>query len=83
MTKQNRPYSLINIFDNLHKTVKKNTLEEILDNLCTEDKLSFKLFGKAKVYTLFQGQFKISNEEMEKLSSELAEMRELEAELTA
>ena len=46
MTKQNRPYSLINIFDNLHAAVKKPLLEKILDDLCEESKLKVKDFNK-------------------------------------
>lgn len=33
MTKTNRPYSLINIFDNLHKKISKKNLEKLLDTL--------------------------------------------------
>ena len=33
MEKQNRPYSLINVFDNLHGSIKKVPLEIILDGL--------------------------------------------------
>lgn len=43
--------------------------------------MSVKEFGKVKIYMLYQDQFKISNEEMEKLSSELGELREQEKEL--
>jgi hypothetical protein len=31
MEKQNRPYSVINVFDNLHKTIKKAQVEACLD----------------------------------------------------
>ena len=33
MYKMNRPYSLINVFDNLHGEIKKAPLEEILEQL--------------------------------------------------
>ena len=57
MTKQNRPYSLINIFDNLHAAIKKPLLEKILDDLCEESKLRMKDFNKNK--DLYAGPGKI------------------------
>lgn len=30
----NRPYSLLNVFENLHRAVAKPALTKILDNLC-------------------------------------------------
>lgn len=36
MIKTNRPYSIININDNLHKTIKKKDLEKIIETLVKE-----------------------------------------------
>lgn len=76
MTKQNRPYSLINIFDNLHAAVKKPLLEKVLDDLCEENKLRVKDFNKNKIYMLDQSQFKITTQEMEELTKKMAELRD-------
>jgi hypothetical protein len=42
MEKQNRPYNLLNIFDNLHGKIKKPLLETILNELTEEQKLTAK-----------------------------------------
>jgi hypothetical protein len=45
----NRPFSAINIFDNLHGAVGKATLPRLLDSLSEEGTICGKLFGKFKV----------------------------------
>lgn len=55
MTQQNRPYSAIQIFDNLHARVPKNTVQRILDVLSSSGGgLRMKEYGKAKIYFLDQ-----------------------------
>lgn len=44
MKKANRPYSLINIFDNLHGKVKKIELQKKLDNLVVKVCLLFLIY---------------------------------------
>lgn len=46
----NRPYSLINIFDNLRGSIKKKPLEKLLDQLEAEGQIMSKSYGKAKIY---------------------------------
>lgn len=54
MRKTNRPYSLINIFDNLHGKVKKPVLLKMLEQLVVKNKLTCKEFGKARIYLINQ-----------------------------
>ncbi len=42
MKKQNRPYNLLNVFDNLHGKIKKPELEIILNDLTKEGELEAK-----------------------------------------
>ena len=42
MMKQNRPYNLLNVFDNLHGKIKKSLLEAILNDLTEEERLTCK-----------------------------------------
>lgn len=37
MLKQNRPYSVLNIFDNLHGKIKKSDIEKSLNSLVARD----------------------------------------------
>ena len=58
---QNRPYSAIQVFDNLHKRIAKPTVERCLTTLSeTDGGLRCKEYGKAKIY--FFDQLKMSPE---------------------
>lgn len=78
---QNRPFSAIQIFDNLHKRVPKATVERVLTTLSTLDgnsgsdqtEIRCKEFGKAKIY--FYNQDKVAG------SSSKADLDALDAEL--
>ena len=73
---QNRPYSLINIFDNLHGNVKKGQLQKILDSLTEEKKLIMKEYN-TKIYLANQDNFpQISEEELNKLDNDINLIRE-------
>jgi len=55
MKQQNRPYSMIQIHDNLHKRIPKATLEKVLVALtCPSCGLSCKEYGKSKIYYVDQ-----------------------------
>lgn len=56
MTQQNRPYSAIQVFDNLHQRITKPVAQRVLDSLSSADDgvLSCKEYGKAKIYFLNQ-----------------------------
>lgn len=69
MEKQNRPYNLLNIFDNLHGKIKKPILENALDELIGQNVLVGKDFGKNRIYMLRQDNFKVDTAELEKLNS--------------
>jgi len=52
MEKQNRPYSIQNILDNMHGKVKKTICQKVLDDLTEEKLLTCKEYGKAKIYLI-------------------------------
>lgn len=54
MTKTNRPYSAINVFDNLHGSIKKKIVIKKLDKLSETGNLTRKLFGKTAIYFINQ-----------------------------
>ena len=54
MTLQNRPYSAIQVFDNLHGRVPKSTVQKVLDSLTSTNVLNIKEYGKAKIYYVDQ-----------------------------
>eukprot|EP00914_Ancora_sagittata_P007733 GHVO01015109.1.p2 GENE.GHVO01015109.1~~GHVO01015109.1.p2 ORF type:complete len:216 (+),score=47.89 GHVO01015109.1:572-1219(+) len=57
MQQQNRPYSLQNIFDNLHGIVPKTQLQRILDDVAEKGILICKVYGKFKLYLIEQSRF--------------------------
>ena len=50
MLQQNRPYSVIQVVDNLHKRMQKSTVERVLKMLVTEDVLRQKDYGKSSIF---------------------------------
>lgn len=70
---QNRPYSFINIFDNLRGAIKKSLLQKILDSLVEEARIICKEYN-SKIYLASQKNFPVIDEkEMKKLDDELEE----------
>uniref|UniRef100_A0A7N0UTB7 Homologous-pairing protein 2 homolog n=1 Tax=Kalanchoe fedtschenkoi TaxID=63787 RepID=A0A7N0UTB7_KALFE len=73
---QNRPLNSQNVADSLQKfNLKKTAVQKALDNLADSGKISFKEYGKQKIYMARQDQFDIPN------SEELSRMKEENAEL--
>ena len=46
---QNRPYSAIDIFNNLHKAHGQTTVKKVLETLAADGKIVEKTYGKQKV----------------------------------
>jgi hypothetical protein len=77
MISQNRPYSVQNVFDNLHGKVKKALVPKILDKLVADNKLQVKEYGKARIYLGNQDQYpEVSKEELEQMDNKNAELKE-------
>ena len=79
MKLQNRPYSAIQIFDNLHKRIQKSAVEKVLMKLSKEEDkttshpvLCEKEYGKAKIYYYNQAQLpSLTASDMSDLVSEV------------
>lgn len=50
MEEQNRPYSAINVHDNLHGAIRKAQVVRVLDQMAADGSLRSKQWGKFKVY---------------------------------
>eukprot|EP01138_Halocafeteria_seosinensis_P005860 gb/GECG01005990.1/.p1 GENE.gb/GECG01005990.1/~~gb/GECG01005990.1/.p1 ORF type:complete len:373 (+),score=102.62 gb/GECG01005990.1/:1-1119(+) len=75
VNKQNRPYSVLNIFENLHGAVKKASLTRVLDKLADEGKIHAKTYGKSKVYYPDQAQYgEIQETDISSLQEEVKEL---------
>lgn len=76
MNEQNRPYSHNNVYDNLHKQVKKTSVSKILDNLADEGKLQRKEFGKTKIFLADQKQYpECPQSEVDEQNARIAELK--------
>ncbi|KAK4852198.1 hypothetical protein QYF36_021808 [Acer negundo] len=76
VNEQNRPLNSQNVADSLQKfNLKKAAIQKSLDSLADSGKISFREFGKQKVYIARQDQFDIPN------SEELIQMKEENAKL--
>ncbi|CAH0474387.1 unnamed protein product [Peronospora belbahrii] len=63
MRKTNRPYSLLNVFENMHRAIAKPSLTKLLDNLVIKQELVSKTYGKAKIYYMNQNNLPMPSEE--------------------
>lgn len=87
---QNRPLNSQNVADSLQKfNLKKAAVQKALDSLADSGKISFKEYGKQKIYLARQDQFDIPNneelnqmkEENSKLQAQLGEKKKAVAEV--
>ncbi|KAL7689846.1 putative pairing protein [Plasmopara halstedii] len=63
LSNANRPYSLLNVFENMHRAIAKPSLSKLLDNLVVKEKLVSKTYGKAKIYYVNQNLLPVPSEE--------------------
>ncbi|XP_034699774.1 homologous-pairing protein 2 homolog [Vitis riparia] len=76
VNEQNRPLNSQNVADSLQKfNLKKSSVQKALDALADSGRISFKEYGKQKIYLARQDQFDIPN------SEELSRMKEENAKL--
>ncbi|XP_073158369.1 homologous-pairing protein 2 homolog [Henckelia pumila] len=78
VNEQNRPLNSQNVADSLQKfNLKKAAIQKALDGLADGGKISFKEYGKQKIYLARQDQFDIpNNEELNQMKEENAKLQE-------
>ncbi|GAY47007.1 hypothetical protein CUMW_101300 [Citrus unshiu] len=78
VNEQNRPLNSQNVADALQKyNLKKAGIQKALDSLADNGKISFKEYGKQKIYIARQDQFDIPNsEELNQMKEENAKLQE-------
>ncbi|KMZ75688.1 hypothetical protein ZOSMA_111G00390 [Zostera marina] len=84
VNEQNRPLNSQNVADALQKfNLKKTAVQKALDSLCDGGQISFKEYGKQKIYLARQDQFSIPNAEeldlMKKKNTKLQEDLRIQA----
>lgn len=75
---QNKPLNTQNVADSLQKfNLKKGAIQKALDTLADSGRISFKEYGKQKIYIARQDQFDIpNNEELDLMKKENANFQE-------
>ncbi|KAJ4710543.1 homologous-pairing protein 2-like [Melia azedarach] len=78
VNEQNRPLNSQNVADFLQKfNLKKAAVQKALDNLADSGKISFKEYGKQKIYIARQDQFDIpNNEELNRMKETNRQLQE-------
>ncbi|KAL2233423.1 homologous-pairing protein 2 homolog [Sesamum indicum] len=78
VNEQNRPLNSQCVADSLQKfDLKKAAVQKALDSLADSGKISFKEYGKQKIYLARQDQFNIpNNEELNQMKEENAKLQE-------
>ncbi|EYU40879.1 hypothetical protein ABFS82_12G079400 [Erythranthe guttata] len=82
VNEHNKPLNSQNVADSLQKfNLKKAAVQKALDSLADSGKISFKEYGKQKIYLARQDQFDIpNNEELNQMKEENAKLQEQLAE---
>ncbi|KAF3321023.1 homologous-pairing protein 2 [Carex littledalei] len=78
VNEQNRPLNVQNVADALQKfNLKKTAVQKALDALADSGQISFKEYGKQKIYLARQDQFKIPNpQELDQMKKENANLQD-------
>ncbi|XP_059649451.1 homologous-pairing protein 2 homolog [Cornus florida] len=78
VNEQNRPLNSQNVADSLQKfNLKKAAVQKALDTLADSGRISFKEYGKQKIYMARQDQFDIPNtEELSRMKEENANLQQ-------
>ncbi|KAI3971050.1 hypothetical protein MKX01_024697 [Papaver californicum] len=78
VNEQNRPLNAQNVADALQKdNLKKTAVQKALDTLCDSGRITFKEYGKQKIYVARQDQFDIPNsEELDRMKKENATLQQ-------
>lgn len=76
---QNKPVNSQVVADFLQKyNLKKSAIQKTLDNLADSKRISFKEYGKQKIYLARQDQFDIpNNEELSRMKEENSKLQQL------
>ncbi|GJJ76213.1 26S proteasome regulatory subunit, ATPase 3, interacting protein [Entomortierella parvispora] len=76
LVKQNRPYSVTDIVNNLHSAVSKTDCQRIVNALVEKDVITSKLYGKQAIYVVRQDTIETASpEEMAAVDRELAQLQ--------
>ncbi|XP_006814071.1 homologous-pairing protein 2 homolog [Saccoglossus kowalevskii] len=77
LNQNNRPYSAVDIFNNLHKEYGKTAVVRSLEDLANNGKIREKVYGKQKVYVADQSQFPtVEENELKEMDLKIAQLKE-------
>ncbi|XP_033761735.1 homologous-pairing protein 2 homolog [Pecten maximus] len=78
LNRQNRPYSAIDIVNNLHKEFGKTAVVKACEGLTEAGKIREKVYGKQKVYVADQSQFPdVDDGEIKEMDAQISQLSEL------
>jgi hypothetical protein len=71
---QNRPYSVIQLHDNLHGSIPRTRLQQLLDRFVADDTIKCKVFGKSQIYFAVQGDEPLPQDELDTMDEQIETM---------
>ncbi|XP_056008232.1 homologous-pairing protein 2 homolog [Ostrea edulis] len=75
LNRQNRPYSAVDLFNNLHKEYGKTAVVKACESLTEGKKIREKVYGKQKVYVADQSQFPdVDDKEIREMDTRIVEL---------
>ena len=77
LQQQNRPYSAVDVFNNLHKEFGKTAVVKALETLAEEKKIIEKTYGKQKIYAPLQNEHEEYDEsQLKALDLQISDLQE-------
>ncbi|XP_067145277.1 homologous-pairing protein 2 homolog [Centruroides vittatus] len=74
LKKQNRPYSAIDVFNNLHKEHGKTAVVKCLESLAEKNEIKEKVYGKQKIYYADQDRMEsLDEKQIAKMDQDISE----------
>ncbi|CAG8765179.1 6301_t:CDS:2, partial [Acaulospora morrowiae] len=73
LRKQNRPYSVTDISNNLHNAITKAAIQKALTNLVDKEEVGCKTYGKQSVYVVKQ--VRITNSQLNEMDVKIEELK--------
>ncbi|XP_076340606.1 homologous-pairing protein 2 homolog [Tachypleus tridentatus] len=77
LSRQNRPYSVLDVFNNLNKEYGKTAVNKAIEQLAQDGKITEKTYGKQKIYFANQSQYPdVEENELNAMDAEIVTLSE-------
>ena len=77
LLERNRPYSINDLFNNLHGSISKPALTKALNSLVAKEEITCKVFGKSTLYVMRQDLYETPSQvQLDEMDNQICELKE-------